>query len=253
MPTFGIGTIGTGTIGNPVPTPAQLAASEGGSTWNATPVPNPGGDSFTDNLIQQFEPWLSGDLVTYLRALAAMFAEIEQWAFATNGAGDEEWEDDGYTILVDPDRCPDKGLPWLAQFVGERLPAGITGPLAREWVKDNPNMTRGTPRSIFLAAQRRLTGDRLVTMIERSDDVVDQVSVVTYEQQTPDPEGTHRDLLDVVPADVTLEYQVLPGQVWQDVKGAYPTWQAVKDEYPTWGDVATDMAGESSFGRPVPT
>ena len=249
--TLGSGLLGEGTLGggpgvepSPEPVPEVVGFP--------APVPDRESDLFVDTLLQQFEPWLTGDLITYLRALASMFAEVEQWAFPTREAGDEEWEDDGYTILVDPDRCPDKGLAWLAQFVGERLPPGIEGAMAREWIKDNPNNNRGTPRSIFLATQRRLTGDRLVTMIERPGVAVDEISVTTYTAQTPDPEGTRLDILDATPADVILEYQVVAGQLWDDVNTDNASWQEAKDTYPTWSDMATDMAGDASFGRPRP-
>lgn len=201
--------------------------------------------SFADDLVAAFEPWLTPDLETYLRAIAGMFSEVELLAF--DDAFGEGWE-----ILFDPDRCPANALPYLAQYVGERLPAGLSVPLQREWIKDAPNQRRGTPRAIFLAAQRRLTGSRLVAWKER-DPTVDTLTIYTYTSQTPDPAGTLRDLLDVVPADVILNYTSLAGQLWSDLQASHATWQLVKDGYPTWGDVATELgAGYSTFTRLEP-
>src|SRR3954452_18712789 len=106
-----------------------------------------------------------------------MFTEVELYAIA-------EDDDQGWVILFDPDRCPAPALPYLAQYVGERLPVGLSEPLQREWIKDAPNQRRGTPMSIFLAAQRKLTGSRLVSMRERDGGDPDKLTVVTYTAQT---------------------------------------------------------------------
>jgi hypothetical protein len=201
--------------------------------------------SFADDFVAAFEPWLTPALEDYLRAIATMFSEVELYAF-------DDDQGEGWEILFDPDRAPVKALPYLAQYVGEILPVGISEAGAREWIKDAPNQKRGTPRSIFLAAQRRLTGSRLVSMIER-DGTVDTLTIRTYQEQTPDPEGTLQDLLDVVPADVILDYTDLAGQLWSDVKTAHATWADVKAAYPTWRDLAVEMgAGATIFERPRP-
>jgi hypothetical protein len=200
--------------------------------------------ALADDLVDAFAPWLTFDLETYLRAIGAMFDEVELYAIV----GDD---DQGWVTLFDPDRCPAPALPYLAQYVGERLPVGISEPAAREWIKDAPNQRRGTPRSIFLAAQRKLTGSRLVAMREREGGV-DHLTIVTYTAETPDPAGTLADLRDVVPYDVILTYSVLDGQDWGGVNIDHPTWADVASSYATWADAAVDVSGTNTFSRPAP-
>jgi len=159
---------------------------------------------------------------------------------------------EGWTILFDPDRCPVQALPYLAQYKGERLPVGWTEALAREQIRDAPNMHRGKPLSMFQAAQKNLTGNRLVSMTERADGVKDKVRIITYTSQTPSPAKTLADIRAVTPADVILDYQTLSGQTWRDVRTRYATWRALMTDNPTWAKVATNLAGTPTYVRPVP-
>lgn len=201
--------------------------------------------SIADDLVAAHTPWLTPDLETYLRAIGGMFSEVELYAIL----GDD---DQGWVVLFDPDQCPARALPYLAQYVGERLPVGLDEPHQREWIKDAPNQRRGTPLSIFQAAQRKLTGSRLVAMRERDGDV-DHLTVVTYTAETPDSAGTLQDLRDVVPHDVILTYNVLAGEDWGGVNLDHATWAAVDSAFPTWADVAAALSGAVTFSRPVPS
>lgn len=200
--------------------------------------------SFADDYVAAFEPWSTSDLVDYLGAIASMFATVELYAFDTA-------DDEGWTILFDPARCPFEALGYLAQYVGETLPVGIDEVGAREWIEDAPNQLRGTNYAIFRAAQRKLTGQRTVTLVE-NDGAVDALTVITYTGDTPDPAGTLADLLDVVPADTVLTYNTQDGQSWSDVATTYATWADVLAAKPTWEDVRTTIPSGSSFSRPRP-
>jgi hypothetical protein len=231
-----------------------------------------------DDLPLALEPWLTADLQTYAEVIGEMFAGTEMW----EGRG----EDDGWSILLDPDRCPAIALPYLAQYVGETLPDGLVErdeALAREWIKDAPNQRRGTNYAIFRAAQRKLTGSRLVSIRNRDgqgpwavvddefdswteiestyatwadlmDDTDDPNSmlVATYEAETPDPSGTEADIRDVAPWDVDLTYEVRVGEDWSDVDDDYATWADIEAAFPTWNDVYVVLAGEPTFSRPRP-
>ncbi|MCU1500595.1 MAG: hypothetical protein JWM47_4548 [Acidimicrobiales bacterium] len=205
--------------------------------------------SIADDLVDAHAPWLTADLETYLRVIGEMFAEVEILAFDSD-------TDEGWTILFDVSRCRTADLPFLAMTIGEQLPAGITEAAAREWIADAPNARRGTLMSIVRAAQRTLTGGRLVSIRERygpagADD--DWITVVTYTDETPDPATVERDLRDdVIPGDIELHYETLVGQTWQDVDDDYPTWAAVEAAYANWGEVASDHVGYATFTRPRP-
>lgn len=193
--------------------------------------------SFADQYVERFEPWWTQDLEDYLRAQASMFEQVELYAFDT-----DDYE--GWTILYDPDRCPYEALPHLAQYVGERLPTGIIDPAAREWLRDAPNKIRGTVLSLVWAAQRTLTGQRTVRVLERSADV-DTITVVTYSAETPSEAAVLADLLTVVPADLILDYDMRDGQSWTDAFATpgVTTWADFAAEFPTWEDAQEGTPG----------
>jgi len=206
--------------------------------------------SFADDLVERLEPWMTPALEEYVRSAARVFSEVELYAFDVVDEDGNLLE--GWTVLFDPDRCPAQALPYLAQYVGEILPMGVPEALAREQIKDRPNSRRGRPIAMFQAAQKRLVGNRLVSMRE-SNGTVDTVTIITYTDQTPDPAGTEDDIRRVTPADVILDYQVLPGQTWQDVKDSYATWQALKDDNATWAELATGQVGATTYVRREPS
>jgi hypothetical protein len=204
--------------------------------------------SVAEDLVAAFEPWLTPDLETYLTAIGGMFSEVELYAI------DEENDELGWAILLDPDRAPVAALPYLAQYVGERLPVGLDEAGMREWIKDAPNQRRGTVESIVRVAQRYLTGQRTVAISERSGggaNPEDYLIVQTYTSETPYPAVTFADLRrDAVPADIVLTHNVMEGQAWQQVKDDNPTWQDVKNDFATWEDLRVQMPGFTVWTRP---
>lgn len=201
--------------------------------------------SVAEDLVAAFEPWMTPDLNDYLTAVGGMFSEAELYALA----GERGWG-----TLLDPDEAPVPALPYLALYVGERLPVGLDEAGMREWIKDAPNQRRGTIEAIVRVAQRYLTGQRTVAVHERSGvgpNPEDYLTVQTYTSETPTAALTFADLRrDAVPADIVLTHNVMDGQSWQDVKTANATWAAVKAAYPTWEDARTQMPGFTVFTRP---
>lgn len=211
--------------------------------------------SITDDLKDAWLPWMTDDLGDYAEAIGSMWAETELYAL------DRELEDGtiipGWAVLLDPDLCPVPALPYLAMYVGEVLPVGISEPLAREWIKDAPNQRRGTNYAIFRAAQRSLEGQRHVIIRERDEeggggDDPDRITVATFTSETPNPTQVEADVRSVMDMTLSLNYQVLDGETWNDVDAGYADWQAVKDGNDTWTQVATALSGATSFARPRP-
>jgi hypothetical protein len=188
----------------------------------------------TSDLLQQATPWMTPDLQTYLEFVGSMFAEVEMYSADTP-------DELGWICLLDPDLCPAAALPYLAQYVGERLPDGLSVAAQRDWIKDAPNQTRGTVQSIVRAASRTLTGTKFVLVIERSGGI-DKLAVSTYTDQTPNAAQVLADLQDVVPLDISLTYTTISGQVWTQVK-AKGTWNTIKASYPDWAGVYADRSG----------
>lgn len=203
-----------------------------------------------EDLSAALVPWMTPDLQVYLEAVSSMFDEVELYSADTDVF-------EGWSILLDPDRCPVEVLPYLAQYVGERLPAGLDEAGSREWIKDAPNQRRGTLISLVYAAQRSLTGQRTVALFERSGasggDDPDRLVVNTYTSETPDQAVVLRDLVGVVPADIVLVYVLLAGQTWASVNTTYATWAAVQAANATWENVRSVRTGYDTYTRPRPS
>ena len=73
----------------------------------------------------------------------------------------------GWSIIVDIDRIPDAGLPYLAQFIGSDFYSGITAAQQRQQIRDHISWQRGTPSSIISAIRLFLTGTQTVQLNER--------------------------------------------------------------------------------------
>ncbi len=195
-----------------------------------------------DQFVELFKPWhtdqgavFAPDLVDFITTFAEMFEPYETYA------EDEDDGTTGYSRMLDPQRAPVEGLPWLAQWVGERLPTGLTEDQMRQWILDAPNQIRGTKKGIARAAQRKLTGTKTVALHPRfkSDGTadVDWLTVFTLESETPDPNGVREDVLSVMPADIELDYAAVSEAIWSTVE-TYGTWADVAGAG-TWADVAS--------------
>lgn len=155
-----------------------------------------------DQLLEELEPILTTDFEQYLAAIVAMFAEVEQYTLDTD-------DGDGWSILLDVDRCPAKALPFLGQMIGVDVPVGMAEADARALIRDRPQWRRGTPSRMIEVAQATLTGSKFVDLIERSAaacpaDPAYGVTVVTRTSETTDPAVTLAALLAAKPAGLVL-------------------------------------------------
>lgn len=196
-----------------------------------------------ESLLESLEVYRTPDLDVYLGVIASMFSQLELYT----GIGDPgQSEDEDWSDLLDVDYCPPEALPYLAQFIGERIPEGFDEQAARQWIRDTPNQLRGTVNAIYSTAKRNLTEPALATLIERSDgtagDHPDHIYLITYTDQTPDLDKLLADLEQVVPADIVLHHVLQSAMSWQQLRlgpnGA--SWTAVRTNYPSWGHVAAD-------------
>lgn len=205
--------------------------------------------SLNDDIRAQLEPWLTVDLGTFTDAISSMWNQVELYAMDSDDGTLQGW-----TLMFDPVNAPAAGLPWLAQWLGERFPPGLTPGLQREWIADRPTEYRGTVNSFIRAAQRTLTGQRTVSITERSGGDPDTVAILTYTAETPSSAQVLADLKSVFPASMILVYSTGAGQTWNGVKtGLYgATWTAVAGHYAHWSDVASDVVGVTTYTRPVP-
>lgn len=124
----------------------------------------------------------------------------------------------GWSSLLDVDRCPAPFLPFLAQFVGVRLPVGVAEAEARERIRTPAGFRRGTPAAIVAAAQRTLIGAKTVSLFER-DGGAYRLTVVTRTSETPDTAATERAIRGEKPAGILLTYVVSASPIITELAG----------------------------------
>jgi hypothetical protein len=215
----------------------------------------------TDELIAAMEPWWTDDLITYLTTIGTMFSQAESVirydpARLTTLDIDPETmdEDFGYGNLLDPNLSPPVALPYLGQFVGERMPSGLATDAQRAWIADRPHSRRGTVLSLVDAVQRSLTGTKTVTIVERNDgsaagDMADDVAIYVYQAETPSSAQVLSDIQDTFPLELSLSFNVIVTTVWAQVLSTYTTWANVKSGNANWGEVRSKKTGGISYGQ----
>jgi Phage tail protein (Tail_P2_I) len=140
--------------------------------------PDVGG--FADAIYEQMAPLTFEDedlgwpLLYYLDGVGTMLEELDDFAHA-----DTPW-----SAMIDIDVVPDKGLPFLAQFVGVDLDTTLSPDEQRQQIRAHSGWQRGTPAAFKAAAAARLTGSQRVDLFER-DTSAYHFRVMTYSTETP--------------------------------------------------------------------
>lgn len=147
----------------------------------------------------------------------------------------------GWSVLLDVDRAPANTLPYLAQFVGVRLPGGLTEAQQRQRIKETDGWRRGSPGAIKGAARQHLTGTQTVRLRERLDDHAYRFRVRTYEVETPDQQAVEEALRAQKPAGLTFVYEVVSGWTWEEAAAAHTDWAEVAATYDDWDDFADEV------------
>lgn len=99
----------------------------------------------------------TADLQNFLLAVASP-ADLLYSIVASQGYAGESNYVPGWSTLLDPDLCPTQFLPYLAQFNGTVVPPGTDDKTARQIIKLEAAMQRGTLLAIQTAALRYLVG-----------------------------------------------------------------------------------------------
>lgn len=161
-------------------------------------VPDPLGDDFYESVkpLAYDDPNNDYALKTLAYGLAQMFKQAELY-----GRTDEDGNP-GWSILFDVNRAPADALPYLAQYVGERIPVGISEADARARIVAKQNQQRGTPASIIAATQSKLYGTKFVALIERLNGDAYKMRVITNAYETPYTDQTLTNLVPNPSAEV---------------------------------------------------
>lgn len=167
-------------------------------------------------------------LLVYWGTIARRWQEIDD---ISRDSDDGE----GWTSILDIDRVPDKGIAWLGQFKGVLMPQGLTPDQQRARVKGTDGYERGTPAAIAVAAQRRLTGDKRVIVNERLGGDANQIGVITWTAETPEPDLTRLDIEEQLPWWIKLDYVVEDVWDYEGLKLAFDDYEAIRTHYDATG------------------
>jgi len=209
-----------------------------------TPGPEPGPvplppftcGEFGKTLFREMEPVTYADaqngdsLRHYLCSIGSQFEEA--WTLARDIIIDGK-RVPGWSIVVDLDRIPTKGLGWLAQFVGVSLDIALSDPLQRERIRATDGWKRGSVGAFMGAARQYLTGNRTVIFKERYTSAY-HILVVTRAYETPDPDQVLAALTAQKPAGLILEYHTVNGRIYLEVKEQNANYTAAKAAYATY-------------------
>jgi hypothetical protein len=200
--------------------------------------------STTDRVLEKMYPVVNDDMKTYVGAICnGMFQEIDDYA----SDGDEG--EQGWSILVDLNRIPDKGLDWLAQFKGVSFPPGLTPAQKRQQILLTSGWLRGTTGAMAAAPLPYLTGSKTVILRERDPAACPSIpayglTVITRTSETPDSAAVLRALIAQKPAGIILNYVVLAGQDYLILyNGGATTYANVFSTYATYAGVVNAAPG----------
>ena len=156
--------------------------------------------SFATRLIAKLEPWMTADLERYLKAAAKPYEQVEEIAEEVGTYGTPGWVP-GYGKLLNPTECPYKYLPWLGQFVGVEVPTIMTEGEARETVKAESGLERGT-RGSLEALLKKALGTKPFLILEREPTPYHLVVVIPVGSI---PEAAYREINLTIPAGIWYE------------------------------------------------
>jgi hypothetical protein len=146
----------------------------------------------------------------------------------------------GWSMFLDPDRCPVEGLPWLAEIAGEILPHGTSEGDARTLLNLQPQKERGTVQAMLDAIKATLTGTKFVDLLERVDTAW-RTEYFVLESECADGAATLAAAMSQKPAGIILVGTVLAGDAfawdeathaWDDGAIATITWDGVDHAHP---------------------
>ena len=122
---------------------------------------------FAERIVEKLSPAMTPDFEDWCIAVGAPFEAVNS---ITEEHGEEggvaPWEPP-YSRVMNPVTCPGPFLPWLGQFVGVEVPKVSTEAEARELVKGEKGLARGT-RGALENELRRVLGSHTFTIQERT-------------------------------------------------------------------------------------
>jgi hypothetical protein len=169
-------------------------------------------------------------LMKFLQAFSDPFELIHYLVRTDQSIGEIGW-----VPLLDPFRCPDELLPWLAQLVGASGAVGITNAESRTRIFDADAFKRGTVQSIYDEAAR--VGCTAFEVAERTGGAAYQVTLRFDNTQYSD--ARLRAIKTKIPAGIKVNVAFFNAVTYQDIVdtyGSYTDAEAANTDY-------TDLRG----------
>lgn len=110
---------------------------------------------FGARLEARLEPWMTEDLARLCDGFGQMFQKVLEVA-EEEGSDGEAGYVPAWGKLLDPTRCPYKDLGYLGNYVGVEIPKIATEIEARQLIKEEAGLARGTLASLEAAIRRVL-------------------------------------------------------------------------------------------------
>lgn len=123
----------------------------------------------TEGILASLAPWNDSDghWITYCTNLAAMFEQVFSIVSDQGSPDDPDNYTAGWSGLLDPTAAPAQFLPYTGMFPGVYVAPGTDEATARALILAEGGFSRGTPRSVIMAAQLWLNGTQTVNLFER--------------------------------------------------------------------------------------
>lgn len=151
----------------------------------------------------------------------------------------------GWSMVLDVDRAPYFGLPWLGQFVGVTTPEQMTGETeaahdarVRAYIASTGGFNRGTLAAVIGAVQQYLTGSKEVIITER-DTSPYHFDVRSREGETliGNVPLIIQAIENIKPAGVQFLYTRVPDWTYDDLNATAATYDALEALHTDYDDM----------------
>lgn len=176
--------------------------------------------SLADQIYEAMGPFAAADETGDLRGFIEALTHPAEQVNIIVGEEDQEF---GWSVALDPDLCPVKLLPWLAQWEGVELTPDMDEAARRQAIKDREGSARGRVATIRARIERTLTGTKRIIIRERNPSPY-SLYIRTIASETPDENLTRAAILAQKPAGIVLNYAAAVGITYIDLDADYETY-----------------------------
>lgn len=206
----------------------------------------------SERIYTELAPYSGEDLVNewallvLCGSIGAMAGAID--SYASEGPNGEA----GWSMIVDVDRAPLIGLPWLGQLVGVKVNTNLSEADQRQQIKEVNGWQRGSPGAIKAAPAPFLIGSKVVVFRERDaaaspKDPSAGLTIITYAAETLGASIASPDLLTLTNViDDATRAAALEGDGRQG-DGSISVWEANENLEATAGGDVSFEAGTTGY------